>query len=204
MVKKTKIIAYSDNICPFCYIGAKRIEKLKKEFNLEIEWRSFEIHPETPADGLDFDKIFPASDFEAKKNQLEYFGSDVGINMNNTRLSNSRLSLQVGEFAKSQGKFEVFQQEVFCVYFEEGKDIGRKDVLLEIAGKIGLNKAALITYLNSSEAEKSVKDSSRRAIDSGITGVPTFIIEDEAVVGAQPTDTLRMIILRHMETDGNI
>ncbi|KKK99378.1 hypothetical protein LCGC14_2633340, partial [marine sediment metagenome] len=41
--KKTKIIVYSDNICPFCYVGAKRIEKLRKEFNFEIEWKSFEI-----------------------------------------------------------------------------------------------------------------------------------------------------------------
>ena len=75
-------------------------------------------------------------------------------------------------------------------------------MLLEIAGKIGLNKTEFITYLNSFEAEKRVNDSSRKAIDSGITGVPTFIIEYEAVVGTQATDTLRMIILRHRKRTG--
>lgn len=204
MKKKTKIIVYSDNICPFCYVGAKRIEKLKEEFNFEIEWKSFEIHPETPADSIDLKEFYPTSDLEAIKDYLENFGSDVDIKINNTRLSNSQLSLQAGEFAKTQGMFEVFQQEVFCSYFDEGKDIGRKDVLLEIAEKIGLNKAELIAYLNSPEAKERVNNSSRGAIDSGINGVPTFIIGNEVVVGAQPTDTLRMVILRHMETDGDV
>ena len=48
---KLKVIAYSDYICPFCYIGYHRIEKLKKEYNLAVEWRPFEIHPETPKGG---------------------------------------------------------------------------------------------------------------------------------------------------------
>ena len=50
--KKLKVIVYSDYICPFCYIGFHRIEKLKEEYNLDVEWEPFELHPETPKKGL--------------------------------------------------------------------------------------------------------------------------------------------------------
>ena len=55
---KLKIIAYSDNICPFCYVGLKRIDKLKKEIDFDIEWRGFEIHPDTPKKGIKIKDYF--------------------------------------------------------------------------------------------------------------------------------------------------
>lgn len=198
---KKMIIVYSDNICPFCYIGAKRIEKLKEEFNFELEWKPFEIHPETPLDSIDLKEFYPSEKLKTMKDYLGNFGSDVDISINNTCLSNSRLSLQAGEFAKIHEMFTVFQQEVFRTYFGEGKDIGKKDVLLEIAEKIDINKEELITYFNSPKAVEKIKKSTQEAIDLGIKGVPTFIIGNEVVVGAQQTDTLRKVILRYMNTD---
>jgi len=63
---KLKVIAYADHICPSCYIGYHRIEQLKKEYNLDVEWRTFEIHPETPRErALTEDLPFPKDYLEA-------------------------------------------------------------------------------------------------------------------------------------------
>lgn len=193
---KPKIIAYSDNICPFCYVGAKRIEKLKQEVNFEIEWRAFEIHPETPKEGVAISDYFGGYNMDAAKNHLERFGKDVGMKMNNDTLANSHLSLKANEFAKKHNKQDEFHLAIFKAYFEEARNIGNMEVLLEIADSIGLNKEEMQAYLESEEAERAIEASSNEAKKLGITGVPTFIIGDEMIVGAQSYKVLKKAITK--------
>lgn len=193
---KPKIIAYSDNICPFCYVGAKRIEKLKQEVDFEIEWRAFEIHPDTPQEGVAISDYFANYDMGAAKKHLERFGSDVGIKMNNDTLANSNLSLKANEFAKKHNKQDEFHIAIFKAYFEEARNIGNMEVLLEIAGSVGLDKEQMQNYLKSEEAERAIKKSSDEATEIGITGVPTFFIGDKMIVGAQSSKILKEAILK--------
>lgn len=193
---KVKVIAYSDNICPFCYIGALRFEKLKQEVDFDIEWRGFEIHPEVPKEGIPLNIVFQSLDLNKGIEYMENLGKDVGLIIRCTMLCNSHLSLKANEFAKKHGMFKEFHLAIFKAYFEENRNIGKVDVILDIAEIVGLNKQKLEEYLQSDEAENILKENSRFAFEHGITGVPTFIIGDSFIVGAQPYNFLKKAILK--------
>ena len=192
---KLKIIAYSDNICPFCYVGSKRIDKLKEEIDFDIEWKGFEIHTDTPKEGIKIKDYFKSFDAESAKKHLEDFGKDVGIKLNNEKMSNSHLSLKANEFAKKEDKFDKWHNAVFKAYFEKGKDIGNEKVILDIAEKIGLDKNKLKKYLQSEEADKILKKNLEEGKKFGVKGVPTFIIGNKMIVGAQPYDVIKKVVL---------
>ena len=193
---KVKVIAYSDNICPFCFIGAKRFEKLKQEVDFDIEWRGFEIHPEVPKEGIPLNMIFQSLYLNKGIEYMENLGKDIGLKNRCTMLCNSHLSLKANEFAKKHGMFNEFHLAIFKAYFEENKNIGKVNVILDIAESVGLNKQELEEYLQSDEAENILKENSKFAFKHGITGVPTFIIGDSIIVGAQPYDFVKNAILK--------
>ena len=193
---KVKVIAYSDNICPFCYIGALRLEKLKQEVDFDIEWRGFEIHPEVPKEGIPLNMIFQSLYLNKGIEYMENLGKDVGLKIRCTMLCNSHLSLKANEFAKIHRMFKEFHLAILKAYFEENKNIGKVNVILDIAESVGLNKQELEEYLQSDEAENILKENSNFAFKHGISGVPTFIIGDSIIVGAQPYDFLKKAILK--------
>jgi predicted DsbA family dithiol-disulfide isomerase len=190
-MNKLKITVYSDNICPFCYIGSKRLRKVQKELDFDIEWKPFEIHPDTPAAGIKMEDYFRNFNPTEMSRYLENFGKDTGVKINNSILANSHLSLRANEFAKKHCKFDEFHEAIYKAYFEEDKNIGDINVILETAEKIGLDKGILKAFLESNETEDIIKESSLEAMRKNITGVPTFIISNEVIVGAQPFEVLK-------------
>jgi predicted DsbA family dithiol-disulfide isomerase len=199
-MNKIKVIAYSDNICPFCTVGAKRLKKLQQELDFDVEWKAFEIHPETPKEGMKTANYFPNYDMKKMKNHIENFGKDVGIKLNGDILANSKLSLAANEFAKEKGKFNEFHEAIFKANFEDGENIGDIDVLLAIAQGIGLNKEELSQYLGDQKNLDAIDESSAQAMKLGITGVPSFIINNKIVVGAQSAEVLKEFIENEINT----
>jgi predicted DsbA family dithiol-disulfide isomerase len=200
-MNKIKVIAYSDNICPFCTVGAKRLKKLQQELDFDVEWKAFEIHPETPKEGMKTANYFPNYDMKKMKNHIENFGEDVGIKLNGDILANSKLSLAANEFAKEKGKFNEFQEAIFKANFEDGENIGDINVLLAIAQGIGLNKEELSQYLRNQENLNAIDESSAQAKKLGITGVPSFIINNKMVVGAQSSEVLKEFIENEINSE---
>jgi len=198
-IKKPTVIIYSDNVCPFCTIGAKRLRKVQKELDFAVEWRAFEIHPETPKEGRLTSEYFKGRDTEQMKRHIEEFGKDVDMKLNGRILANSRLSLAANNFASERGHFDAFHEAVFKANFEEGKNIGDIEVLLSIAEEVGLSRQELKAYLEDEKNLLTVETSSKEAQEMGITGVPTFIINKKAIVGAQPTETLREFIINELK-----
>ena len=185
---KLKIIAYSDYICPFCYIGYHRIEQLKKEYNIDVEWKPFEIHPETPKEGaLAEDLPFPKGYLEMAFANVKRLADEDGLTLTfSEKLPNSRLALYISEFARKKGKFDEFHKLVLEAYWLEGKDIGDRSLLLELAESVGLNKIEIEIYLNTDEPFNTVQKSLKELRRYRINGVPTFIIGEKLIVGAQP------------------
>ena len=198
LAMKPKVIAYSDNVCPFCTIGALRIEKLKKELDFDIEWRSFELHPEVSTEGMSMDDYFRGAGADLVNNVLEY-GKDVEIKINTRSLYNSKNSLKVNEYAKLEGKLEVFHKAIFKAYLEEDKNIGNIDMLLDIAEEVGLNRAKTNVFIESEEAENLVMESKKEALRLGITSVPSFIIGQNLIRGAYPYDTMKEMFTKAFE-----
>jgi len=193
---KIRVIAYSDYICPFCYIGYHRIEKLKREYDLAVEWRPFEIHPETPKEGAFTEELpFPKGYLEMAFANVKRLADEDGIQLKfSEKLPNSRLALYISEFARNKGRFEEFHKLVLEAYWLEGIDIGDKKFLFDLAESVGLNKKEIDVYLSTDEPFKVLQKSLKELRTWGINGVPSFIIEDSLIVGAQPYEVFKKVI----------
>ncbi len=192
----TKVIVYSDYICPFCFIGKERVDRLEKEFAADVEWKGFEIHPETPLDGSDLTSLgFDEATAGAISSQVLKLGKDADLKLNlPSRISNSRLALQIAEFAKEQGKFKEYHEAVFKAYWQEGRDIGDREKLFSLASQVGLDLEDLVSYLESGKAAEKWSQHFKEARERGISGVPTFVIGNRMVVGAQPYEVLAKVL----------
>lgn len=186
-ISKPKVTVFSDYICPFCFIGKSSIDRLQKEFEVEVEWKNIEIHPETPLNGVPLAQI-DSSFFSQMWLNVERLAKESGIEIRPpTVMANSSLAMIAVEYARKENLFEAFHDAVFRAYWQEGKNIGDIKVLLEVAKTIGLDPLGLNTYFK----ENAIEKHSRSALDHPVSGVPTFVIGDETVVGAQPYKVIR-------------
>lgn len=192
-----KVTVYYDYNCPFCYLGTMGLNKLSLEFDMDIEWKGIEIHPEFPAQG------------KKRSNTLrsKRVGSSV-IDMarqDSFRIklpgfaANSRLSLEGSEFAKTKGRFKDFHMKVYEAYFKRGQNIGDINILLEIGENAGLVKGELEEALTTRSMFDKVESNKKDADKTRVLGVPTFLFGELPVHGFQSTDTFRKIILRSLE-----
>ncbi len=169
---------------------------MKQEFTIIDEWLPFEIHPDTPPEGVLWKDYFPGMDPEAFFAQLDTRGRKMGVRFGPQPLmSNSRLAMQGGEFAKEHGRYEAYHEAVFRAFFTECRDIGDRSVILELARSVGLDAAALDGALERSTYLPRLQAATSMARANGFSAAPTFVIEGHAAIsGAQPTDTFRGIL----------
>ncbi len=158
-----------------------------------VEWKGLEIHPETPPEGTPMASRFRPEDITRMMGHLRTMGATFGITFaDRPRLSNSHLALQAAEFARDNAKFHEYHQALFTAYFSEGLDIGDLNVLKQIAGDAGLEAAAMVAAVGSGKYLPALEDAKEAAARHGVTGVPTFFIENrKSIVGAQPLDVFR-------------
>ena len=200
--KKLEVVVYSDYVCPFCYIGYHRIEKLKDQYNLDVEWKPFELHPETPKEGVPIEKLpFPREAFEMFIANVKKLADEDGLTIKSGGImSNSRLALYISEYARKKGLFNQFHEIIMKKYWIEGKNIGDLSLLLELAESIGLNRDEILNFIETDEPAKILKASSAELQNYMINGVPTFIIGDsKIVIGAQPYDYFERVINQVLE-----
>jgi predicted DsbA family dithiol-disulfide isomerase len=187
-----EVVIFSDYICPFCFIGAQRAALLAAELAVRITWRGFEIHPEVPPEGVPLEQFMPAavSNLEARVRAL---AEEAGLSMRMpAKLSNSHLALLGAEYARDLGALEEYHEAIFRAYFQESKDIGDIETLVDIWNGINDDSVAFREALASDKYESVLEASAAAARSLGITGVPTFVFADGAiVVGAQPYSVLK-------------
>lgn len=177
------------------------MERLSSEFDLAIEWKPYELHPEIPGEGIDPERLFGS-----RRRGDDYMGMlrDEGASEGLTiqappRIANSAAALEATEFARDSGpeQFDCLHHRLFEAYFSEGRNIGERSVLLDLAGECGLDKVALGEALEDRRYRARVRESIELARGAGITGTPTFIFDDRfALVGAQSYDVFRSVTER--------
>jgi len=183
------VTVYYDYICPFCYLGTKRILGLSKEFNLTIDWKGIEIHPEFPPQGKKRTKTLKSKSFAETIREMAK-EDNIEIKLPGYA-TNSRLSLEASEFAKIKGKFLEFHIGVYEAYFLEGRNIGDIEIVLDIGEKAGLHRSDLVECLNKRTMFDNIEANKKEAEDNIILGVPTFIFGNFPVHGNQSTQTMR-------------
>ncbi|MGA2409186.1 MAG: DsbA family oxidoreductase [Candidatus Binataceae bacterium] len=197
-----KLTMFSDFICPFCYIGFEVARKLKPEFDLELDWRGFQIHPEWPAEGMPA-SAYRSMDADSRRmvwERIQSMASAAGFAMKSPDLlMNSRLALEAAEFAKENGAGEAFEERVYRAYFQEGQHIGNAGVLADLASEVGLARDDLHHALESHRYSLRLKNTALAANQRGVSGVPTFYVGQFPMVGAQTEDVMRQLLTRAVE-----
>jgi predicted DsbA family dithiol-disulfide isomerase len=202
-----KIQMFSDFICPFCYIGLEVMNQLRPEFDFELEWRGFQIHPEWPAEGIPAEQVREGSTADVRKaawQRISALAAALGLPMRPPSvLCNSRTALMAAEFASDQGKSREFDERVYRAYFYDQQNIGDPAVVARLAADVGLDPAALDDALRSGKYQMKLKNNALVAHRRGVSGVPTFFIADYPIVGAQSIDVMRQLLRRASERFGS-
>jgi len=127
--------------------------------------------------------------------RLKQVADDLGLPWGTRKMTfNSRLAQEMGKWAEVKGEGDEFHDAVFRTYFVEGKNIAKKDVLLELVKKVGLPVREARKVLESRSFREAVDEDWNLSMKWGITAVPTFVIDGHAVVGAQPYGVLEQFL----------
>ena len=193
------IAVFSDVICPWCYVGKRRLERALDELGLRsttsVQWLPFELNPDMPAEGIER-ATYRARKFGAERSaqldqQMRAIGRDEGIEFAFDRMlrtPSTRRAHMLIAHAMQEGRGDQLVDRLFRAYFEDARDIGDADTLIEIAVASGLDREAARTALTSDDLRAQVVVTEQRASEMGIQGVPFFIIDESWVIsGAQPT-----------------
>ena len=174
-----------------------RIEKLKAEHHVKVEWVHFPLHPDTPAEGRALDDLFAGRKVDRKamhaqmKARMDAEGLPYG---ERTMTYNSRLAQELGKWADTQPGGEAIHDALFRAYFVEARDISQPAVLLEIAEKVGLSVERAREVLDQRTFKDAIDADWELSRRYGVTGVPTFVVGRHGVVGAQPYEVLEQLV----------
>lgn len=191
------VTVFYDYICPFCYLGTKRILELAKEFNLTIDWKGIEIHPEFTSEPKQRAKTIKSRSF-AKTVYSMAKEDNIKIKLPGFA-TNSRKALEASEFAKTKNKFIEFHQGIYESYFLDGLNIGDTEIVLGIGEKAELDRKELEECLNKRTMFNNIQANKREAEDNLILGVPTFLFGKFPLYGNQTSQTMRQVIQRSLE-----
>ncbi len=184
---------YSDFVCPFCFVAEQStVPRLREEFELVVDWRGFPLHPQTPKGGMPLTAFFPAARLPAVKEHMKQFAARFGVTgiVHPERLPNTRRVLAVAEYARVQGKLEEFRRAGMEAHWRHGNGLESDDDLRVIAESVGLPGDDAVAAAEDPRYVAEIDRKLAEAAREGVTGIPTFFIGDEAVVGCQPYEVL--------------
>lgn len=195
----------SDVVCPWCFIGKRRLEAALALYAKErpdapaptVTWRPFQLNPGLPAEGM------ARADYVAQKfgprggavyTRVAAVGREVGIDFafdRITRQPNTLAAHSLIELAGAQGRQDALKEAFFRAYFLDGVDLTARENLVAIATSAGLDRATVEEWLDNAEAREATAAEDARAREIGIEGVPFFIFNGRlGVSGAQGAEVL--------------
>ena len=189
----------SDPICPWCYIGKANFEKAveaKGYQPFDIFWRPFQLNPDMPKGGMDRRKYleakFGAERAETFYKQIEDHAKGAGLDVRFDlieRTPNTFDAHRLIRWSRSTGMQNAVVNQLFARYFERGEDLGDRDLLLDVAESVGMERE-VVKQLYDNDADRELLETEEStAREIGVNGVPTFIVANKHVVtGAQPPD----------------
>lgn len=197
---------FSDPICPWCYIGKAYLDRAlldAPDHPFTIRWRPFMLNPEMPPEGMDR-RAYLEAKFGGKAQAVEAYlpvtehARDAGLALDLDRIARTPSTIDAHRlihWAGIEGVQTAAVSSLFRAYFDEGRDIGDREVLGDIADGCGLD-ASLVQRLLASDADRrEIVEMDAAARGMGVTSVPTFVVAGQhAVPGAQPTDLWSRVI----------
>ena len=200
--EQLKIEVISDSICPWCYVGKRRLERALALLGnplIEVEWKPFQLNPTMPREGMnrrDYrTRKFGSWEYSrALDAQVRAAGAEVGIPFAHNKIErtpNTLASHQLIWLAGRNGRQDAVVEAIFRAYFCEGRNIGEPAVLLELGLSAGLTRDEIERRLDDAETIEAVLREEAKVRGLAVRGVPTFVVNGVPLAsGAQPEATL--------------
>ncbi len=201
-----KLDILSDPVCPWCYIGKANLDRAleaRPEHALTVEWHPFQLNPDMPEGGLDRRDYLEAK-FGGRENAVKVYArvaeaaESAGLKIDFGKIGRTPNTLDAHRlihWAGLEGRQTAAVSRLFKAYFEEGRDIGDREVLLDIAQGIGLDREMTRRLFDSDADLDDIRARDAHARERGVNGVPTFVLANQHVLtGAQPTELWLQVI----------
>lgn len=203
-----KIEIWSDFVCPFCYIGKRRLEialdKFEYKDEVEVVFRSFELDPsakkkydESIHEIIAHKYGIPVAQAKASNDQLVTQAKAIGLNYNFEDLipTNTFDAHRLTHYAKTEGKMNELSERILKAYFVDSLNISDYKVLSNLAFEVGLDRDKALNVLESDQYGSEVRKDEETASKLRISGVPYFVFNNKyAVSGAQPSENFLEVL----------
>lgn len=198
-----RIDIWSDIICPFCYIGKKRLESVAAEegIELDIHWHSYELIPEGVAQYAEslpelLAKRYGMTLEQAVQTEIRTakVAAEEGIDFQwqKAKPGNTFNMHRLMQYAQTQGLATQLDERFMHAYFTEGQAIGDVNVVAKLAVEVGLDESVVWDILQSDQFAQQVREDEYMAKELNIRGVPFIVFEEKiAIPGALPRDAFR-------------
>ena len=194
---------FSDPICPWCFIGKKRLQQaleLRPDTPVTVRWRAFQLNPDMPAGGIDRQSYLSAKFGGADRagqiyERIRQVGLSVGIDFAFDKITQTPNTVQAHRLIRFAQRPDIDKADLvtdllFDAYFLNGERIGSIEELLAIGEKAGIDRAALTAYFETDEDREEILAEDSHARRLGIGGVPCFIVDGKyALSGAQEPES---------------
>ena len=203
-----QIEIFSDIVCPWCFIGKKRLdEALSGELGegVNLRWRPYQLHPGIPIQGMDRGEYLgrrygEGADRGRVPERIRVEAEAEGIDMRfdlMERLPNTLQAHRLMEYAYGRDCQHALSEALFVGYFCQGLDVGDLQTLVRIAVEVGMSGAEVEAYLKSDAGSSEVQAQLQRAPEIGVSGVPGYYLANGFLLpGAQTSETMGQIISR--------
>lgn len=188
---------FSDFACPYCYIAKGLIDQLSRELPLSVFWVPHELHPEVPRNGMPLSEKYPGFDAAAFTEKMNQAGEAYGFSfVECDLLVNTALAIRAAEYARDENRFEAFHGAIFEALFSRNENIGKPDVLRNIATKTGLDPDQMEAAIASGRFESRLRTAGIESAERNIRMTPTFVIPGGGtIVGLPSKERLRKALL---------
>ncbi|MEE4346996.1 MAG: DsbA family oxidoreductase [Paracoccaceae bacterium] len=210
-----KLDILSDPICPWCLIGKAQLERAleaRPDHPFVIEWHPFQLNPDMPPEGMDR-RSYLEEKFGGKERAVQIYAriaqnaeaAGIAINFEGIKRTPNTLDAhRLIHWAGIEGAQHRVVSSLMRAYFQEGRDIGDRDTLADIADSAGLDAAVIRKLLDSDADLADIRARDVAAREMGVNAVPTFIVAGKhAVPGAQPTEVWLKVIDEIMAQDAD-
>ncbi len=199
--KKITVDIVSDVVCPWCFIGKRRLETalaMAPDLDVDLRWRPFQLDATIPPGGISrqdyMNRKFGPERAATVHDRVRALGAEVGIAFAFEKITRSPNTLDAHRllrWALEAGCQALLKERLMQLYFVEGADIGDHDVLAKAAADCGMDGDAVRARLATDEDVESIRSEIERIHNLGVNGVPFFIIAGKyGLSGAQPAETL--------------
>lgn len=201
----------SDIMCPWCIVGYKQLEQALGAVGVGayLRWHPFELNPQMPAGGQNMAEHLaekygstPAQSVE-NRTRLTDMGRALGFTFNfsdDTRMQNTFLAHQLLTWAQSKGLQHPLKMALFDAHFTQGRNVGDKEVLADVAGSVGLDPAEALEVLTSGSHAAQTREAQQIWTSRGISGVPSMIFEGKYLItGAQGADNYAQLLCKLLQ-----